>query len=85
MLNQEDIQNIGKVVSRQVTDAIQEVIIPAMDKLEQELKQEIKGVENRLSTRIESINKRVDSSAKDTSGLQKRIIKLEQSLPTSAS
>lgn len=63
MLTKNDEEKIEKIVINTVTSAINDVMIPAMDRMEERLasKEDLKEVENRLSGQINSLERKFEA------------------------
>lgn len=73
MLSDNDLKKIGKVVETKITDAIQELVVPAMDDLEKEMN---KGFD-KVNSKLDNLEGRLDTHAIQLDSHEKRLKKLE--------
>lgn len=83
MLTKIDEKKIEKIVINTVTSAINDVMIPAMDRMEERLasKEDLKEVENRLSSQINSLERKFEAQQERLDRHDARISTLEKIHP----
>lgn len=60
MLTGSDLKKIGTVVETKIVDAIQNVVIPAMDKMEEEIRQDMDKHADQVNDRFNKLEHKAD-------------------------